>query len=48
MEARAVAKYVRISPQKARLVVDMVRGKKVGDAQTILRFTRKEQQRYRG
>jgi large subunit ribosomal protein L22 len=41
MEARAVAKYVRISPQKARLVVDLVRGKKVGEAQTILRFTRK-------
>lgn len=41
MEARAVAKYVRISPQKARLVVDLVRGKKVEEAQTILRFTRK-------
>ena len=41
MEARAVAKYVRISPQKAKLVVDLVRGKKVGEAQQILFFTRK-------
>jgi large subunit ribosomal protein L22 len=41
MEARAIAKYVRISPQKARLVVDLVRGKKVDEAQKILFFTRK-------
>ncbi len=41
MEAKAIAKYVRISPQKARLVVDLVRGKKVGEAQKILLFTRK-------
>jgi large subunit ribosomal protein L22 len=41
MEAKAVAKYVRISPQKARLVVDLVRGKKVAEAQKILLFTRK-------
>lgn len=41
MEAKAVAKYVRISPQKARLVVDLVRGKKVEEARTILLFTRK-------
>lgn len=41
MEARAVAKYIRVSPQKARLVVDLVRGKKIGEAQTILRFTRR-------
>jgi large subunit ribosomal protein L22 len=42
MEAKAVVKYVRISPQKARLVVDLVRGKKVGDASTILDFTPKK------
>jgi large subunit ribosomal protein L22 len=42
MEAKAVLKYVRISPQKARLVVDLVRGKKVGDASTILDFTQKK------
>lgn len=41
MEAKAVAKYVRISPQKARLVVDLVRGKKVEEAQKTLLFTRK-------
>ena len=39
MEVRAVAKNIRISPRKARLLVDMVRGKKVEEALTILRFT---------
>jgi len=42
MEVKAVAKYIRISPQKARLVVDLVRGKKVEEAQGILAFTRKK------
>jgi large subunit ribosomal protein L22 len=28
MEAKAVAKYIRMSPQKVRLVVDLVRGKR--------------------
>jgi large subunit ribosomal protein L22 len=41
MEARAVAKYIRMSPQKVRLVVDLVRGKKVVEAQRILSFTRR-------
>ncbi|MFB3926829.1 MAG: 50S ribosomal protein L22 [Syntrophales bacterium] len=41
MEARAVAKYIRISPQKARLVVDLIRGKKIREAERILSFTRK-------
>lgn len=41
MEARAVAKYIRVSPQKARLVVDLIRGKKIGEAQKILNFSRK-------
>jgi large subunit ribosomal protein L22 len=41
MEVRAVSKYVRISPQKARLVVDLVRGKKVEEARNLLTFTRK-------
>lgn len=41
MEAKAIVKYIRVSPQKARLVVDLVRGKKVEDAQRILMFTRK-------
>jgi large subunit ribosomal protein L22 len=41
MEARAIARYVRVSPRKARLVVDMVRGKSVTDATNILRFTQR-------
>lgn len=38
MEVRAVAKDTGISPRKMRLLVDMVRGKKVDEALTILRF----------
>jgi large subunit ribosomal protein L22 len=41
MDARAVAKYIRMSPQKVRLVADLVRGKKVEQAKQILQFTRK-------
>jgi large subunit ribosomal protein L22 len=41
MEARATTKYIRLSPQKARLVVDLIRGKNVNDAMSILRFTKK-------
>jgi len=41
MEARAVARYVRISPRKARQVIDLIRGKDVGEALTILRHTPK-------
>ncbi|MBW1914502.1 MAG: 50S ribosomal protein L22 [Deltaproteobacteria bacterium] len=39
MESRAVAKYVRISPRKVRLVMDQVRGKRVADALNMLSFT---------
>ena len=39
MEVRAQARYVRVSPRKARIVVDLVRGKSVTKAQEILRFT---------
>ena len=39
MEARAKLSYARLSPQKARLVVDMVRGKGVQEALNILRFS---------
>ena len=42
MEAKAVARYVRISPQKARLVVDLIRGRKVEEAKQTLDFTRKK------
>jgi len=38
MKVRAIAKDVGISPQKARLVINMVKGKKVDEALTILRF----------
>ena len=39
MEVRAVAKNTGVSPRKARLLVNMVRGKKVDEALTMLRFT---------
>ena len=38
MQARAVAKYVRISPRKARLVMDQLRGKNVEEALNLLNF----------
>ncbi|MGO8788093.1 MAG: 50S ribosomal protein L22 [Terriglobia bacterium] len=41
MEASATYKSVRISPQKARLVVDLIRGKSVSEALSILNFTKK-------
>jgi len=41
MEARASAKYLRGSAQKARLVIDMIRGKNVNQALAILRFSNK-------
>ena len=39
MEAKAVAKYVRMSPTKLAPVADMVRGKDLEEALTILKFT---------
>lgn len=36
--ARATAKFVRVTPMKARRVLDLVRGKKVADAMSVLRF----------
>lgn len=41
VEAGAVARYVRLSPQKARLVIDLIRGRAAGQALEILRFTKK-------
>ncbi len=38
METRAIARFVRISPQKIRLVIDQVRGKKVEEALNMLAF----------
>ncbi|MFA6423258.1 MAG: 50S ribosomal protein L22 [Patescibacteria group bacterium] len=39
MQAKAVAKFVKISPRKARLVVDLIRNKKANDAVNILNFS---------
>jgi len=42
MEAKAVAKYIRVSPRKTRLVAENIKGKGVEDALNILRFTPKK------
>lgn len=39
--AKAIAKTVRIAPRKVRLVVDLIRGKKIGEAISILKFTQR-------
>ncbi|HHX95531.1 MAG TPA: 50S ribosomal protein L22 [Clostridia bacterium] len=41
MEAKATAKYIRIAPNKARQVVNLIRGKDVDEALAILKFTPK-------
>lgn len=41
MEARAIAKYVRISPLKVNFICDEIRGKQVDEALSILKFTPK-------
>ena len=41
MQAEAKTKYIRMSPRKVRRVVDMVRGRTVEDALSLLHFTRK-------
>jgi len=41
LEATAKAKYVRTSAQKAKLVLDLIRGKRAAEALSILRFTNK-------
>jgi large subunit ribosomal protein L22 len=38
MEAKAQARYVRVTPQKARRVVDLIRGKQTGEAVAVLEF----------
>jgi len=38
MESIAKARFIRVTPRKARLVVDVIRGKKVGEALSVLRF----------
>ncbi|HUK30298.1 MAG TPA: 50S ribosomal protein L22 [Candidatus Acidoferrum sp.] len=41
IEAHAMARHVRVSPQKVRLVLDMIRGRQAGSALEILKFTPK-------
>lgn len=42
MQARAMARYIRVSPFKARQVVDLIRGKDVREARAILKYTNKK------
>ncbi len=41
MEARAIARHIRMSPRKVRLVVDQIRGRSVNEAYAILQFSKK-------
>jgi len=41
METKAIARYIRMSPRKVRLVADTIRGKKVGEALAALEHTPK-------
>ncbi len=41
MEFRAEARYMRVSPQKARLVLELIKGQRVEDARNTLLFTKK-------
>jgi len=41
METKAIARYIRMSPRKMRLVVDTIRGKRVGEALATLEHTPK-------
>ncbi|MEX1258758.1 MAG: 50S ribosomal protein L22 [Gemmatimonadota bacterium] len=41
MEAKAIARHIRISPRKVRLVVDQIRGRSVNDAYAVLQFSKK-------
>ncbi len=42
MEARAISRHNRQSPRKMRLVIDLIRGKSVGEAYAILQFSKKK------
>jgi large subunit ribosomal protein L22 len=41
MEAKAIARFARIAPRKARVVANLVRGRSAQEAQSMLKFTRK-------
>ena len=45
MEVKAILKYSRISPQKCRLTIDAIRGKKVSDALNILHYSKQKSSR---
>jgi len=42
MEARAIARYIRVSPRKARLLIDAIRGKDVDEALRIVQLSTKK------
>ena len=48
MEAKAIARYVRVSPRKARIVIDLIRGKSVVNAREILQFSDRDIAEVRG
>lgn len=41
MDAKAIARYIRIAPRKVRIVIDLIRGKQIGEALAILKYTPK-------
>jgi len=41
MVSKAIARFARISPRKARMIVDLVRGRQAGEALQLLEFTKK-------
>jgi large subunit ribosomal protein L22 len=45
MEAKATAKYIKISPRKARQIIDLIRGKKAAEALAMLQFVPKKASR---
>jgi len=45
MEFRAEARYMRVSPQKARLVLNLIKGRRVEEARNTLAFTKKRVRR---
>ncbi len=42
MVSKAIARFARISPRKARVIADLVRGRQAGEALQLLEFTREE------
>ncbi|MBI4519624.1 MAG: 50S ribosomal protein L22 [Gemmatimonadetes bacterium] len=42
MQGRAIAKYLRMSPRKARLVIDLIRGRAVNEAYAVLQYSKQK------